>query len=127
MLYKFVLSLHILTASISISLFLLRSVWSFNKDVRLQLRWVKILPHVNDTLLLSAGITLAIITLQNPVEQAWLMAKIVALVIYILLGMMVLKGCKNNTTKIIYLFLSVCCFVYIVLVAISKSPTLLFF
>ena len=127
MFYYLVLSLHILTVCISISLFLLRSVWVFKMDARLQLRWVKILPHVNDSLLLTAGVTLAVITQQNPLVQTWLTAKIVALVMYILLGMMVIKGKKSKTTKIIYLFLSVCCFIYIVLVAISKSPTLLLF
>jgi len=123
MLYHLVLSVHILTVFISISLFLLRSVWAFKRDARLQLRWVKILPHINDTFLLSAGITLAILTQQNPLEQTWLAVKIAALIIYILLGMMVLKGSKVQSTKVVYLFLSVCCFIYIVLVAITKSPT----
>ena len=127
MLYKLVLSLHILTAGISISFFLLRAYWSFTANSRLRLRWVRILPHVNDTVLLTAGITLTFIIQQYPVAQAWLTTKLIALIIYILLGMMVLKGRNSLNAKIIYLVLSITCFVYIVLVAITKSPTLFLF
>jgi len=127
MLYKLVLSLHLITVSISISFFLLRAYWSFTEDVRLRQRWVRILPHVNDTVLLTAGISLTFIIQQYPVAQPWLTAKIVALIIYILLGMMVLKGSHNLKHKTIYILLSISCFVYIIFVAITKSSTLLLF
>lgn len=127
MLYKLVLSLHLFTVSISISFFLLRAYWSFTEDVRLRQHWVRILPHVNDTVLLTAGISLTVIIQQYPVAQSWLTAKIIALIIYILLGMMVLRGSHNLKHKIIYLSLSISCFVYIIFVAITKSSTLLLF
>jgi len=125
MLYKLVLSLHLVTVSISISFFLLRAYWSFAGDVRLRQRLVRILPHVNDTILLIAGIALTLISQQYPLAQPWLTVKIVALIIYILLGMMVLRGGDNLKHKLIYLVLSISCFVYIILVAITKSSTLL--
>lgn len=122
-----VLGLHIFTAGISISFFLLRAYWSFTANPQLSLRWVRILPHVNDTVLLTAGITLAFVTQQYPIAQAWLTAKLVALIIYIFLGMMVLKGRISLKAKFIYLILGVMCFAYIVLAAINKSPMLFLF
>ena len=37
------------------------------------------MPHVNDTLLLSAAIALAVMSAQYPLVQPWLTAKVVAL------------------------------------------------
>ena len=44
------------------------------------------LPHINDTLLLLAAIAMAWIAHLNPLEHNWLMAKLIGLILYILLG-----------------------------------------
>jgi hypothetical protein len=50
-----------------------------------------VLPHINDTFLLLFGVLLAVTLQMSPGQQPWLMAKLIALVIYIGLGVMALK------------------------------------
>ncbi len=53
-------TLHLTTIAISLALFILRGVWMMADSPRLQARWVRIVPHLNDTLLLASGIGLAV-------------------------------------------------------------------
>lgn len=125
--------LHITCVILSISLFILRFYWHMNDSAQLQKKWVRIAPHIIDTLLLLSAISLAWISHQVPFVQAWLGAKIVALIVYIALGSMALKKTKphrrtksslNSQTRLIS-FLSfiaaLCVFAYIVSVALSKK------
>ena len=61
----------------------------------LQQRWVKIVPHVVDTLLLVSALTLVFGSDQYPFEQPLLTAKVLALIVYIALGTIALKRGKN--------------------------------
>ncbi|HMY91216.1 MAG TPA: SirB2 family protein, partial [Nitrosomonas sp.] len=87
-------------------------------------RWVKILPHVNDTVLLLSAIMLAITIQQNPLENSWLTAKVIGLLTYILLGMVALRFGKTRRTKITAWIMALMVFGYIVLVALTKNPTI---
>ena len=49
--------LHITFVTLSVSLFLLRGFWMWTQSPKLQQRWVKIAPHIIDTLLFASGIT----------------------------------------------------------------------
>ena len=71
--------IHMSTALISISLFLIRGFWVFKSSPMMNKKWVKILPHVNDTVLLTTATILAISTQQYPFVQTWLSAKFIAL------------------------------------------------
>jgi len=81
----------------------------------------KILPHVNDTLLLLAAVGLLVVYQWNPIEIPWLLAKLVALVVYIGLGMMAFKFGKTLTQQRMYFFLAIIVFVYIMKTAITKQ------
>ncbi|HFD33434.1 MAG TPA: regulator SirB [Gammaproteobacteria bacterium] len=113
--------IHMSTAFISISLFLLRGFWVFQNSSMMSKRWVKIVPHVNDTLLLITATILAITTHQYPFVDNWLTAKFSALIIYIFTGMYALKRAKSKKNKVIFFILSVLIFIYIVMVAITRS------
>jgi uncharacterized membrane protein SirB2 len=81
---------------------------------------LKVIPHINDTLLLFAGISLAFMGGINPLHHAWLMAKIIALVFYIIFGTVALKsvGMKSITAYI----LATATFIFIVYTAVTKTP-----
>lgn len=119
--YPLLKHLHMTLAVISILLFIYRWALAINEHPLLQRRWLKILPHVNDTLLLLAGILLAVTLQMSPGSQPWLMAKIIALVIYIGLGAMALKR-PDRKQKVIAGIAALLVFNYIMGVAISKSP-----
>ncbi len=93
--------LHITLAVISISLFTVRFLLTLMHSKKLDNKWLKISPHVIDTLLLSIGVALAIKYYINPLEQLWLAEKLLALVAYIFTGYYTLKLARNNTMQII--------------------------
>ena len=88
----------------------------------LQHRAAKVLPHIIDTLLLGSAITLLFILHLSPLAQPWLIAKIIALLVYIGLGMVALRLGRTRKTKVIAWILALLTVVYIVSVAYSKSP-----
>ena len=54
--YLFIKNLHIASVVLSGCLFLLRGIWMLRESTMLQQRWVKIIPHIVDTLLLTSEI-----------------------------------------------------------------------
>jgi len=113
--------LHMSTAFISISLFLLRGFWVFQESPMMKKKWVKILPHVNDTILLITAILLAIGIQQYPFVDAWLTVKFIALLVYIVFGMYALKRAKEMKNKLIFFILALMTFSYIVAVALNRT------
>jgi uncharacterized membrane protein SirB2 len=64
---------------------------------------------------------MVIISGQYPLQQNWLTAKIIALLIYIALGMIAFRFAKTNRAKITAWLLAIVVFGYIVMVALKKS------
>ncbi len=58
--YPLIKNFHLLTVAITITLFLLRFYWLTTGSALLQRRWVRIAPHLNDTLLFVSGIALVV-------------------------------------------------------------------
>ena len=88
----------------------------------LQHRLTKIVPHVVDTVLLASAIILAIQLSISPFDAPWLMAKIIALLIYILLGTIAIKRGRTLKIRLIAWLAAQLVFIYIVLVAIAHNP-----
>lgn len=122
--YTVLKMIHIGSVVLSFSLFFLRGIWLIQDSANLRQRWVKILPHVIDTVLLISAILLAMTIRQNPLEHAWLTAKVSGLLIYISLGMVAIRFGKTRRIRITAWVAALCVFAYIVLVAITKSPFL---
>lgn len=116
--------IHVCSVIVSYALFFLRGVWLMQDSEKLRQRWVKILPHIVDTILLTSAIVLAMTIQQNPLENSWLTAKIAGLLLYICLGMIAIRFGKTRRTKIMAWIAAQCVFIYIVLVALTKSPVL---
>lgn len=93
--------LHMTVAVISIALFTLRFVWTLMGSAQLDKKWVKISPHVIDTVLLGLGLVLAMQLSLNPMEQLWLAEKLLAVIAYIFTGYYALKLARNKTLQII--------------------------
>jgi len=121
MTYTLLKHLHITTVYITLALFLLRGFWMLIDSPRLQARWVKIAPHANDTLLLLAAIGLLVTTWGNPLQQPWLMAKIIGLLAYIGLGTVALKRGRSKGLRIKAFVAALGVFAYIIAVAVTKQ------
>ena len=122
--YVLLKMIHVTSVITSFTLFFLRGIWLIkDSEYRLHQRWVKILPHVVDTVLLISAIMLAVVIQQSPITHSWLAAKIGGLIVYIGLGMIAMRFGKTRKTKIIAWITAQCVFVYIILVAVNKNPT----
>lgn len=113
--------LHVLTVCISLALFLLRGIWMLREPDRLRARWVRVVPHVNDSLLLASAIALAVVLQLDPRQQPWLLAKIVALLAYIVAGSIALKRGRSRAVRVTALIAAIVLFGYIVRVAMTKN------
>lgn len=121
MTYTLLKHLHITTVYITLVLFLLRGFWMLVDSPRLQARWVRIAPHANDTLLLAAAIGLLVTTWGNPLQQPWIMAKIIGLLAYIGLGTVALKRGRSKALRIKAFVAALGVFAYIIAVAVTKQ------
>ena len=117
--------LHISCALLSFTGFFVRGMWMIFYPDELQQRWVKIAPHVIDTLLLGNAVFLAIQLHISPLQHSWLAAKILALIVYILLGSVALKHGKTQKIRITAWVCALLTISYIISVALTKSPTII--
>ena len=122
MLFGLLKQLHLTTLAITLSLFVLRGIWMMRGSPMLQARWVRIVPHVNDSLLLASGISLAVLIQQYPLLHGWLTAKFFALIAYIVLGTLALKRGKTRRQRIAAWFAALLVFGYMVAVAMTHDP-----
>lgn len=123
--YLLVKQLHMTCAALSGSLFLLRGLWMLMDSPRLRQRWVRVLPHAIDTVLLASAVTLAVWSAQYPVAQGWLTAKVAALLLYIVLGSVALRRGRSRTTRAAAFVAALATFAYIVGVALTRNPAFL--
>ena len=79
-------------------------------------------PHVNDTVLLAAALTLAVLTEQYPFVTNWVTAKVFGLIAYIILGFLALKGDLAPRARFAVWLTALTVFSYIVSVALTKNP-----
>lgn len=122
--YLAIKHLHVTCVVLSISLFFLRGIWTMQVSPIMQQRWVKIAPHIIDTLLLGSALTLAWLSQQWPFQQAWLTAKVLGLLAYIILGSIALKRGKTRQIRLAAWLLALVTVGYIVAVALSRSPAI---
>ena len=99
-LYPLLKHLHVTCVVLTAGGFLLRGAWMLRGSPLLHHRLSRVLPHVNDTLLLAAGIGMMLLLNQYPFVDGWLTAKLLALVVYILLGTVALKRGRTRTIRL---------------------------
>jgi uncharacterized membrane protein SirB2 len=75
-----------------------------------------------DTVLLASAIVLTIIIGQYPFVDGWLTVKLIALGVYIALGMIALKRGRTKTIRAAAFVAAVLVFVFIVSVALTHNP-----
>ena len=85
-------------------------------------RWIKIVPHFVDTVLISSALGLAYAIEQYPFVDGWLTAKFFALVLHIILGSVAIKYGKTKNIRISAWLAAIAVFAYIVMVAMTHDP-----
>ncbi|MBA3997328.1 MAG: regulator SirB [Candidatus Accumulibacter sp.] len=120
--YLLLKHLHVTCVALSGAGFLLRGLWMLLDSPMLQRRWVRIAPHLIDTLLLGSAIAMAVLSAQYPFAQAWLTAKVVGLLGYIVCGAVALKRGRTKAQRAVFFGIALATFAWIVSVALTRNP-----
>jgi uncharacterized membrane protein SirB2 len=115
-------AVHIACAILSISGFTLRGILMLLDSPLLAARFVRVAPHVVDTVLLASALWLAALIGQYPFVEGWLTAKLLALIAYIALGTVALKRARSKTVRAAAFALALVTAAYIVSVALTRDP-----
>jgi uncharacterized membrane protein SirB2 len=121
-LFNIMKTVHLITMTVTICGFVLRGVWMLKESPLLRALPVRILPHVNDTLLLVSAVWAGAIIGQYPFVNGWLTAKILGAIAYIVLGAIALTYGRTRQIRIRAFIGALACFGYVVLVAATKNP-----
>jgi uncharacterized membrane protein SirB2 len=112
---------HVLCAIISIVGFLYRGSLKLTRPAALSKKWLKISPHIVDTLLLATGLVMLFQLHYYPTQHNWMATKLVMVIIYIMLGMFTLRFTHNRMHTIVAFIAALLCYTYIIMIAINKS------
>ena len=114
---------HVAAVVLSGALFLTRAVAGnvFNATWTMA-RPLRYLSYAIDTVLLAAALMLVAIVRQYPFVDAWLTAKVILIVVYVILGTLALKRAKERPTRIAFSAAAVAVFLFIISIALTHSP-----
>ena len=118
--YLTIKAVHVSCASLSFFGLAARFLCAYFKPHFLDLRWVKITPHIIDSLLLVSALLIISPWLQT--VQPWLIAKLAVLTTYIYLGHLAIDLKRPPKTNVYAFLFSAFAFAYIALTAKSKDP-----
>jgi uncharacterized membrane protein SirB2 len=120
--YLLVKYLHVASVVLSLSGFAARGALMLRGSPWLNARFVRIAPHVVDTVLLGSAAWLAWFLQQYPLVHGWLTAKVVGLLAYIGFGMVALKRGRTLRTRAVFFVLAIAAAAYVVSVALTHDP-----
>lgn len=115
--------LHVSCVALSYSLFFLRGVWMLRGSLATRGHWVRIVPHMVDSVLLVSAVTLAVKLGISPFNAPWLTAKIAALLLYIALGAVALRRGRTLGIRLAAWLSAQAVFFYIVGAAVTHDPS----
>lgn len=119
--YEILKHTHLTALGISFLLFFVRGILMMRESNTAKHRAFLIAPHAINLILIVSGISLAVLLHINPGTQPWLAVKLVALVVYIALGVLTFKHSSLQVRKLLWL-LALIVFTFIVSIAKSKNP-----
>ena len=118
--------IHISAVLLSGSLFFIRGLGSIYNAKFMQLKLVKITPHVIDTVLLLTAIGLCVQIQQYPFVDHWITVKVFMLILYIVLGTIAIKRGKTTTQKVMGFIAAILVYLFMFSVARSHDPAGIF-
>jgi uncharacterized membrane protein SirB2 len=120
--YLTVKYIHVISVILSLAGFFLRGILMMRDSPLLAVPWVRVVPHVNDTVLLVAALSLAALSGQYPFVVDWVTAKVLGVIAYIILGSLALRDASTRRMRIVCWLASLAVFGWIVSVALTRQP-----
>ena len=121
-LYLPVRFLHMGSAAVSISLFLLRGCLMLADSPLPSKGLLRFLPHVVDTVLLLSAMGLTAMIYQYPFVHGWLTAKVLLLFAYIVLGSIALKRGQSKGIRTLAFLAASIVVAFLISVARTHDP-----
>jgi uncharacterized membrane protein SirB2 len=115
--YVLVKYVHVGSVVVSIAGFIARGGLMLAGSPLLQARFVRVAPHIVDTVLLASALILAWMLQQYPFVHGWLTAKVIGLLVYIALASLALR--RRQPLALAGALLAAG---YVVAVALTKNP-----
>ena len=115
-------SIHVGCVVVSLAGFGARGLLMLVGSRWLSARFVRIAPHVVDTLLLASALWLSWLLGQYPFVHAWLTAKVLGLLAYIALGTVALRRGRSRSVRVVALLGALAAATYVVAVAVTRDP-----
>lgn len=120
--YPWLLPLHVTLVTLSVLLFAVRGLGVLAGQAWPMAGWARGLAPVIDSLLLLAGGTLWWLLQLNPTQHHWLLAKLVLLVVYIVLGTLALKRAPTRATRAVCLVAALAVVGFMASIALARHP-----
>ena len=120
--YLLAKTIHVASVILSLGGFAARGALTLIASPLLNTRFVRIAPHVVDTVLLASALWLAWIIRQYPFVHGWLTAKVIGLLVYIVLGAIALRRGRTRRVRIAAFLGAAATACYIVSVALTHDP-----
>lgn len=120
--YLLLKTVHQSAVVVSIAGFTARGLGSLANAPWIRRRAARTVPHVVDTVLLASALALAWTAAIDPLTTPWLLAKLIALLVYIGLGAAALRPSLPIAWRAIAFVLALASFGYIASVALAKTP-----
>jgi uncharacterized membrane protein SirB2 len=120
--FLWIKSVHVASVGLSIAGFISRGALMLRGSPLLQARFVRVAPHVVDTVLLASAVWLAWFLRAYPFVDGWITAKVLGLAAYIALGTIALKRGRSLRVRAAAFAAALATFAYIVAVAITHDP-----
>jgi len=111
--------IHLLFVALLVVSFVGRVMLAEFRPAALSQKWLRIAPHVLDTLLLLSGLALVFQGNWLIAEYGWIVAKMLALSVFIGFGMLAMR--EAGTARWLAFAGALICLFYIAKVAISKQ------
>ena len=111
--------IHMVLAYVTVVGFIVRGTWALIDSPLRERKWVKIAPHVIDTLLLAAGVAMVVTMSLSPLS-GWLAAKLVGLLCYIGFGVLTMRA-TNTRLQMLGFVGALVSVAYIFAVAMSRQ------
>jgi uncharacterized membrane protein SirB2 len=115
-------SIHVGCVIVSLTGFAARGALMLVESRWLSARFVRVAPHLVDSLLLASALWLCWLLGQYPFVQGWLTAKVLGLLAYIGFGTVALRRGRTKPVRVTGLAAALLSAAYVVTVALTRDP-----
>ncbi len=120
--YSTIKIIHISLLCMSVMIFFCRGIFMIRRNEHYKHKIFRIVPPLVDTLLLSSGITLMVMTVQYPTTHPWIAIKLTALIFYILFGTIALNRVNHYKVQVIAFIMAMATILFMYGVARTHHP-----